>query len=288
MNDSMMQTPDSQGRRLSPGRIGVALALLLIVLGVFSVTIIESGQTAVMIRAGSDQSRVIAAPGIYLRVPFVERVWLIDTRLKTTEQIEPQSLATADQQTLSVSGWMAWRVTDPARFQAATAAEKSSLDERLRKTLGDAFALWVATQPAAKLLQGQVDAMPQTGLADLNQRLSALGLEATQAGLRQVGLSEAANAAIYARMSAVKNRNTRQLIDGLAADERQLVALQRRQQTQVLDEAYRSAQQNRQGAEQQLLAVYARQYGSTNRFAEILRNPPRPAEKSDNERQDRE
>lgn len=288
MNDSMMQTPDSQGRRLSPGRIGVALALLLIVLGVFSVTIIESGQTAVMIRAGSDQSRVITAPGIYLRVPFVERVWLIDTRLKTTEQIEPQSLATADQQTLSVSGWMAWRVTDPARFQAATAAEKSSLDERLRKTLGDAFALWVATQPAAKLLQGQVDTMPQTGLADLNQRLSALGLEATQAGLRQVGLSEAANAAIYARMSAVKNRNTRQLIDGLAADERQLVALQRRQQTQVLDEAYRSAQQNRQGAEQQLLAVYARQYGSTNRFAEILRNPPRPAEKSDNERQDRE
>lgn len=288
MNDSMMQTPDSQGRRLSPGRIGVALALLLIVLGVFSVTIIESGQTAVMIRAGSDQSRVITAPGIYLRVPFVERVWLIDTRLKTTEQIEPQSLATADQQTLSVSGWMAWRVTDPARFQAATAAEKSSLDERLRKTLGDAFALWVATQPAAKLLQGQVDAMPQTGLADLNQRLSALGLEATQAGLRQVGLSEAANAAIYARMSAVKNRNTRQLIDGLAADERQLVALQRRQQTQVLDEAYRSAQQNRQGAEQQLLAVYARQYGTTNRFAEILRNPPRPAEKSDNERQDRE
>ena len=288
MNDSMMQTPDSQGRRLSPGRIGVALALLLIVLGVFSVTIIESGQTAVIMRAGSDQSRVITAPGIYLRVPFVERVWLIDTRLKTTEQIEPQSLATADQQTLSVSGWMAWRVTDPARFQAATAAEKSSLDERLRKTLGDAFALWVATQPAAKLLQGQVDAMPQTGLADLNQRLSALGLEATQAGLRQVGLSEAANAAIYARMSAVKNRNTRQLIDGLAADERQLVALQRRQQTQVLDEAYRSAQQNRQGAEQQLLAVYARQYGSTNRFAEILRNPPRPAEKSDNERQDRE
>lgn len=288
MNDSMMQTPDSQGRRLSPGRVGVALALLLIVLGVFSVTIIESGQTAVMIRAGSDQSRVITAPGIYLRVPFVERVWLIDTRLKTTEQIEPQSLATADQQTLSVSGWMAWRVTDPARFQAATAAEKSSLDERLRKTLGDAFALWVATQPAAKLLQGQVDAMPQTGLADLNQRLSALGLEATQAGLRQVGLSEAANAAIYARMSAVKNRNTRQLIDGLAADERQLVALQRRQQTQVLDEAYRSAQQNRQGAEQQLLAVYVRQYGTTNRFAEILRNPPRPAEKSDNERQDRE
>lgn len=288
MNDPVMQTTDSPGRRLSPGRIGAALALLLIVLGVFSVTIIESGQAAVMVRAGSDQSRLITAPGIYLRLPFVERVWLIDTRLKTTEQVEPLSCTTADQQTLSVSAWMAWRVTDPIRFQAATAAEKPSLDDRLRKTLGDAVALWVATQPAAKLLQGQVDALSLTDLADLNQRLSALGLEATQAGLRQVGFSEAGNAAIYARMSAVKNRNTRQLIDGLAADERQLVTLQRRQQAQVLDDAYRSAQQNRQGAEQQLLAAYARQYGSTNRFAEILRNPPRPAEKSGNERQNRE
>jgi membrane protease subunit HflC len=288
MNDPVMQAPDSQGRRLAPGRIGVVLALLLIALGVFSVTIIESGQTAVMIRAGSDQARVLSAPGIYLRVPFVERVWLIDTRLKTTEQIEPLSLTTVDRQTLSVSAWMAWRVTDPVRFQAATAAEKSSLDERLRKTLGDAVAPWVATQQAAQLLQGQVDALSQAGLDDLNQRLSALGLEATQAGLRQVGLSEAGNAAIYARMSAVKNRNTRQLIDGLAADERQLVTLQRRQQTQVLDDAYRTTQQNRQGAEQQLLAAYARQYGPTNRFAEILRNPPRPAEKSGHERQDRE
>lgn len=285
MNDPVLQTPERPRRLARPlmlGRLGAVLSLILILLTVFSVTIIESGQSAVLIRPGADQPRVISSPGMYLRIPFVERVWLIDTRLQTTEQIEPQSCITADQQTLRLSAWMAWRVTDPVRFQAMSVTDKSVLDERLRKTLGEAFAAWAATQPATTLLKGQADVISMSGLADLNQRLSTLGVAAVQAGLRQVGLPDAGEETIYARMSASKNRNSRQLIEGLKADERQLVTLQNRQQTQVLDEAYRTAQQTRQSAEAQLLVAYGRQFGQPNGVAEILRNPPRSTSKSDN------
>lgn len=285
MNDPVLQTPERPRRLARPlmlGRLGAVLSLILILLTVFSVTIIESGQSAVLIRPGADQPRVISSPGMYLRIPFVERVWLIDTRLQTTEQIEPQSCITADQQTLRLSAWMAWRVTDPVRFQAMSVTDKSVLDERLRKTLGEAFAAWAATQPATTLLKGQADVISMSGLADLNQRLSTLGVAAVQAGLRQVGLPDAEEETIYARMSASKNRNSRQLIEGLKADERQLVTLQNRQQTQVLDEAYRTAQQTRQSAEAQLLVAYGRQFGQPNGVAEILRNPPRSTSKSDN------
>ena len=285
MNDPVLQRPERPRRLARPlmlGRLGAVLSLILILLTVFSVTIIESGQSAVLIRPGADQPRVISSPGMYLRIPFVERVWLIDTRLQTTEQIEPQSCITADQQTLRLSAWMAWRVTDPVRFQAMSVTDKSVLDERLRKTLGEAFAAWAATQPATTLLKGQADVISMSGLADLNQRLSTLGVAAVQAGLRQVGLPDAGEETIYARMSASKNRNSRQLIEGLKADDRQLVTLQNRQQTQVLDEAYRTAQQTRQSAEAQLLVAYGRQFGQPNGVAEILRNPPQPTSKSDN------
>ena len=285
MNDPVLQRPERPRRLARPlmlGRLGAVLSLILILLTVFSVTIIESGQSAVLIRPGADQPRVISSPGMYLRIPFVERVWLIDARLQTTEQIEPQSCITADQQTLRLSAWMAWRVTDPVRFQAMSVTDKSVLDERLRKTLGEAFAAWAATQPATTLLKGQADVISMSGLADLNQRLSTLGVAAVQAGLRQVGLPDAGEETIYARMSASKNRNSRQLIEGLKADERQLVTLQNRQQTQVLDEAYRTAQQTRQSAEAQLLVAYGRQFGQPNGVAEILRNPPRSTSKSDN------
>ena len=182
MNDPVMQTPSSPPRfswRFSPGRLGAALALLLILLAIFSVTVVESGQSTVMIRAGSDQSRVISTPGLYLRIPLIDRVWLIDTRLQTTEQIESQAVTTSDQQSLRLGGWMAWRVTDPVRFQTVTAADKGALDDKLRKTLGEALTVWAKAQPASGLLKSSSGEISKAGLADLNQRLSARGIEVT-------------------------------------------------------------------------------------------------------------
>ena len=281
MSDQPRTTPDNKDRRFTLGRVGGAFALLLILLAVFSLTVIETGQVGVVIRSGSDQARVIATPGVYGRLPFVERVWLIDTRLQVSEQTTPQSYTSADRQALQLAGWVAWRVTDPIRFNTATSAGKNPVNERVIKALVDALTAWASTQQSAVLRTGSNDVTAPPWLASLNERLVELGLQAERAGLRQLGLSEAANDAIYARMSAAKTRNTRQLVDGLTADERQLIALQTSQQGRVLDEAYRRAQQIRLDAESQLLAAYARQYGSSREFAETLRNPPSPAGKSD-------
>ena len=281
MSDQPMPSPVNQDRRFTLGRLGAALVLAVLLLAVFSLTVIETGQVGVMIRSGSDQVRVIAEPGIYARLPFVDRVWLIDSRLQTSEQPTTQAYTSVDKQTLQLAGWVAWRVTDPVRFNTTTASGKRPVTEPVLRALLETLTDWVSNRPAAVLLRGQFDAASPAWLSALNQRLAPLGLEAELAGLRQVGLAETETADIYARMSAARTRTARQLIDGLAADERQLVGVQNRQQAQVLDDAYRAAQQIRQNAENQLLAAYARQYGPSRGFAETLKNPPRPTEKID-------
>lgn len=278
MSDQTVPSPVNKDRRFTLGRLGAALVLALLLLAVFSLTVIETGQVGVMVRSGSDQVRVIAEPGIYARLPFVDRVWLIDTRLQTSEQQATQAYTSADKQTLQLAGWIAWRVTDPVRFNTVTASGKNPVNEPVLKALTDTLTDWVSSRPATALLRGQFDATSSAWLPALNQRLAPLGLQAEIAGLRQIGLAETETADIYARMSAARTQTARQLIDGLAADERQLVDVQNRLQGQVLDEAYRAAQQRRQLAESQLLAAYARQYGTANGFADILKNPPRPAE----------
>ena len=267
--------------RVPAGVLGAGVGLVLILLAVFSLTVVETGQVGIVIRAGSDQIRVIAEPGVYGRVPFVERVWLIDTRLQTAEQSAAQTYTTADKQTVQLAGWVAWHVLDPVRFNAVTSAGKTPVDEKLLNAFSETMTDWVSSRTSAVAVQGLTESGTTHFLGDLNQRLEPLGLQAARVGLRQAGLSEAATEAIYERMSAAKTRSSRQLIDGLTADERQVVALQSRQQQQVLDDAYRAAQQVRQNAENQLLAAYARQYGATSAFADALKNPPRPAGKSD-------
>lgn len=279
--NSMPESPEMAARRITPARIGAALGVIVMLLAIFSVTIVETGQAGVMTRTGSDQVRVIATPGIYVRLPFVERVWLIDTRLKTAEQTELQSVVTSDQQSLRLSGWMAWRVTDPAQFQTIS-LDKRSMEEKMLKSLEETLSAWTAGQRADVILKVQPGDMSKILLADLNQRLYPLGVSAVQVGLRQVTLSESVTSKITARMSATKSRNIEQLIDALTNDERQLITAESRTQAQVLDEAYRTAQKTRQNAEQQLLATYARQYGSSHGFVETLKAPPRVAEKTGN------
>lgn len=274
MSEPIVTAPKTPSPRLTAGRIGAVVALLLILLAVFSLTIVETGQVGVITRSGSDQVRVITEPGVTVRLPFVERAWLMDVRLQTSAQTAPQSYVAADGQTLELAGWVAWRVKDPVQFNQATQTGKNPVDERVRKALGETLAAWVPTRPAKVLLQGaDADAAGQW-LADLNPRLAPLGLEAVSVGLRQIGLDKAATDAIYARMSAARTRTSRQLVIGLQSDEQQLLDLQRRQQTQVLDDAYRSAQEARQTAENQLLTAYARQYGVINGLTDVLKNPP--------------
>lgn len=275
---TVADTPKSD-RRLSLGRLGAAAVILALLLAIFSVVFVESGQTGVVIRTGSDRSaRMLTEPGIYFRLPFVERVWLIDTRLQTAEQSTLQPVTTQDNQRLQLAGWVAWRVTDPALFNVSTDAGKQAPSDKVLAALNKTLPGMAVNQSAAALQQGMVQDDRQRWLAALNAELSTLGVTAAAVGLRQVTLSDADNEAIYKRMAAARQQAEQRLVQGLSADEQQLVALQTKQRDQVLGDAYKQSQQQRQTAESKLVAAYAKQYGQAGAFQDRLKPPPAAAQ----------
>lgn len=271
--------PDSTpnpGRRLSPQRLGLLALSLLILVGIFSVTVIETGQVAVATRSGADTPRLLTAPGIYLRVPFIERVWLIDTRLQVSEQTTAQSYPVADGQTLQLAGWLAWRVSDPLAFSVIAANGATQVDERLLKILADVISEQVRSQPVQAVLRMDTAASSAAWLDIVNQRLAPLGITAERAGLRQVGLSESTTEAIYARMSRSENRSAQQMMAALTEDQRQVTALQNRQRDQVLESAYQRSQKIRAQAEATARATYVRQFGPSERVSKAFDAAPEP------------
>ncbi len=271
-----LETPKVD-RRFSLGRVGAVAVVLGLLLAIFSVVIVETGQVGVVTRAGADTpSRVLATPGVYVRLPFAERIWLIDTRLQTAEQITPQSFTSQDNQSLQLAAWAAWRVNDPELFNTSTATGKNSADERILKLLAKTLTGVAQAQTAATLQQGLPADDQAKWLAALNTDLKPLGMVAEQIGLRQVSLSDTANEAIYKRMAASRQQAEQRLVQGLSADEQQLVALQTKQRDQVLGDAYKQSQQQRQAAETRLVAAYAKQYGQAGSFQDRL-NKPQPA-----------
>jgi regulator of protease activity HflC (stomatin/prohibitin superfamily) len=264
-------------RRFSLGRVGAVAVVLGLLLAIFSVVIVETGQVGVVMRTGAEApSRVLATPGIYLRLPFAERIWLIDIRLQTTEQMTPQSFTSQDNQSLQLAAWAAWRVNDPELFNTSTASGKNSANERVLTLLAKTLTGIAQVQTAAALQQGLPAEDQAKWLSSLNTELKPLGMVAEQIGLRQVSLSESANEAIYKRMAASRQQAEQQLVQGLSADEQQLVALQTKQRDQVLGDAYKQSQQQRLAAETRLVAAYAKQYGQAAAFQDRL-NTPQPA-----------
>ena len=265
-------------RRLSLGRVGAVAVVLGLLLAIFSVVIVETGQVGVVMRAGADApSRVLATPGIYVRLPFAERIWLIDIRLQTAEQSTTQSVTSRDNQSLQLAAWAAWRVNDPELFNTSTATGKNSANERVLALLAKTLTDMAQAQTAATLQQGLPVDVQSNWLSALNTELKPLGMVAEQIGLSQVALSDTANEAIYKRMAAARQQAEQRLVQGLSADEQQLVALQTKQRDQVLGDAYKQSQQQRQAAESRLVAAYAKQYGQAADFQDRLNAPPQPA-----------
>lgn len=262
-------------RRFSLGLVGAAAVILALLLAIFSAVVVETGQTGVVLRLGADaSSRVLADPGVYFRLPFVERVWLIDTRLQTAEQSTLQTVTTQDGQSLQISGWVAWRVTDPGAFNISMASGKNVPAERVLAAFAKTLQGVALNHSAAALQQGLMPDDRQRWLAALNAELSMLGIVAEAVGLRQISLSDSANEVIYKRMAESRQQAEKRLIQGLSADEQQLVALQTQQRDQVLGDAYKQSQQKRQTAESKLIAAYAKQYGQATTFQDRLKAQP--------------
>ena len=264
----------SEEGRLTLRRVGFAILALVALMGFFSLTLVETGQVGIVTRSGSVQPRTLSDPGLYLRIPFIERVWLIDTRLQVSEQLVAQAYTLADGQQLQLSGWFAWRVTDPVRFSEAAANGTTKIDDRLLTMLGDVMADRMRRLSLTTLLGKDMDPLAATWLAPLNEQLVSLGVQAERMGLRQVGLSEATTEAIFVRMGQAETRSSRQMLDTLKENERQVLALQTRQRDQVLEVAYQQTQQSRKTAETAVQAAYVRRYGPSESMENALKSTP--------------
>ena len=270
-NETKGQAPLAPMRHFSVGRLAAAALALVILLAIFSVVVVESGQVGVVVRTGAESpSRVLTEPGIYGRIPFVERVWLLDTRWQSAEQSTLQSYVTQDQQSLQLAGWVVWRVADPQRFSVATVSGKNGIEERVFGALGKSLSPLISATTAATIAAGLSTAQQSQWLDALNTQLEPLGVEAAHVGIRQVAFPDAFNEAVYQRMAGARQQAEQQLIQGVAADEQQLVALQTQQRDTVLRKAYGQAQQQRQAAEARLVNAYARQYGQATEFRNRL------------------
>ncbi len=158
---------------------------------------------AIVVQLG-EPVRTVQEPGLYWKLPFVQRVVYFDRRL-LDQDTSPKEILTRDKQQLVIDNYTRWRIVDPLQYLRTVRDEngaQSRLDDivysNLRETLGRHTLREIVSDKRSELLE-QV-----TQRSDAKAR--EYGIEVLDVRIKRADLPEKNELNVFNRMRTERER----------------------------------------------------------------------------------
>ena len=122
---------------------------ILVVLGVIayqSFFVVQEINQAIVLQFG-DPKKVIAKPGLQVKIPFIQNVVFLDRRILSLDP-QPEEVIASDQKRLIVDAYARFKIVDPLKFYISVGDERVArsrlatiINSRLRNVLGTQLSL---------------------------------------------------------------------------------------------------------------------------------------------------
>jgi len=252
-------------------RLLVALAVLaaaiLFVVG-SSLYVVREGEQALVVRLGAPIG-VVVEPGLKVKAPFIDSVYVYDTRLQLLEP-PPEQMILGDQKRLEVQPYTRFRIVDPLRFyqalrtlDSARAQLSQLVSSSVRRNLGQAPLLTLLTQQRGDI----VDAIK----TEVEGKAGALGVEIDEVRFHRADLPFETSQAIYDRMKSERQREAKELRAQGAEWAQQIQSRADRERTILLSEAQRAATISRGDGDAQANRILAEAFDKDPSFYQFYR-----------------
>jgi membrane protease subunit HflC len=213
---------------------------------------------------------VIATPGLYFKLPFVETVVILEKRVLDLD-LPVQTVLSADRQNLEVDAFTRYRIVDPLRFfqsvnnvalanQRLTTFVNSSMRNVLASASRDAI---VRTQRVGLMNQIQEDVQHQA---------QNIGLEVIDLRLTRVDLPAANSQAVYQRMQTERQREAADLRANGQQQAQTIRARAERDATVIRAEANRQSETLRGQGDAEKNRILAEAFGRDPDFFTFFRS----------------
>jgi len=186
------------------GLIFVAVAAFVAYLSVF---VIYEGQRAIKVRFaavlkdGADQT-IIYEPGINFKVPFIDKVRILDARIQTLDG-EPDRFVTSEKKDLIVDSYVKWRIEDFSTYYLTTGGgNKFAAENLLKQKVSDGLRNAFGTRTISQIVSGERSALMDEALRDASLKAKDLGIKLVDMRVKQIELPQAVRSSIYQRMRA--------------------------------------------------------------------------------------
>lgn len=253
------------------GVVGLAGALIVVLVALSSVYIIPETHRGVLLRFGELIETDIQA-GIHFKVPVIDQVREFDVRLLTTDLPSRQYL-TVEKKPLDVDSYLAWRIQDVDQFYRATGGDEfrasSLLLSRVDNGLRDEFGV----RTMVEVVSGQRDELMTSLTERVNETAQKeFGIKVVDIRIKAIEFPGEVSTNVYRRMAAERQALAQEfrsrgneLAEGIRADAD-------RQRTVVLAEAFSKAEEVRGEGDAEAAQIYANAYGSNSEFYSFYRS----------------
>ena len=243
------------------------VALVIVFNGLF--TIVPTEQ-ALVLRFGQPVRDLIAAPGLYLKWPFVDSVIYIDNRILDLDESR-QEVLVADNQRLEVDAFMRYRISDPLKFyqsvgsiQGANAQLGGMLNSALRRTLSEAS--------ITDIVRDKRDAL----MADIRDQVKSgaerFGLAVVDVRIKRADLPPENSEAVFHRMQTERQQRAAKFRAQGSQQSQQIKAEADRKVTVTIAQAQQEAEQIRGQGDADRNRIFAESYGKDPDFFAFYRS----------------
>jgi len=162
---------------------------------------------AIVLQFG-DPKRVLAEPGLKVKIPFIQNVVFIDRRILSLDPA-PEEVIASDQKRLIVDAYARFKIVDPLKFYISVGDERVArsrlatiINSRLRSVLGTQSLATLLSEDRAKQM-----AIIQEGV---NAEAGKFGIEIIDVRIKRADLPQANSEAIYKRMQTEREREAKE------------------------------------------------------------------------------
>jgi len=162
---------------------------------------------AIVLQFG-DPKRVIAEPGLQVKIPFIQNVVFLDRRILMLDPA-PEDVIASDQKRLIVDAYARFKIVDPLKFYVSVGNEMVArsrlatiINSRLRSVLGKHSLATLLSEDRTKQM-----AIIQDGV---NNEAEKFGITIIDIRIKRADLPQANSEAIYKRMQTEREREAKQ------------------------------------------------------------------------------
>jgi membrane protease subunit HflC len=258
--------------------VGIAL---LVLLAATTYTVHETEQV-IITQFGEPVGDPIVAPGLHFKLPFIQRINVVDKRFLEWDG-SPNQVPTRDRRFIRVDTYARWRITDPLLYflrlrdervaqsrlddvldgETRNAVARHDLIEIVRSSNRDPDDVPIDNEDEEVILEtierGRGEIMQEI-LDTAAQATADLGIELLDLRLKRINYVEEVQQDVFARMIAERQQVAEQFRSEGQGESARINGERERELAQIQSEAFREAEELRGAADAKASAIYAEAY----------------------------